>query len=93
MSVLTRELATDAVRVGHKIDNGATVVDYAWDERSFDGSVHPGGHMLAILPWSPDKYVTWGFAVQEDGRVMCFSGHYFDRLQPALDDFNRRCKR
>ena len=92
MSVLTREIAVEFIRIGHKLENGATVVDFTWDQRSFDGSVHPGGYVLAILPWSPDKYVTWGFAVQEDGRVACFSGHYFDRLQAALDDFNRRSK-
>lgn len=92
MSVLTRELALPCLHVGDKLENGSTVIDYAWDDRYFDGSVQPGGYLLAVLPTSADKYVTWGFSVNEDGIVYCHAGHYFDRLQPALDDFHRRSK-
>lgn len=92
MSVLTRELAVKRMGIGYNLPNGATTIDYAWDERYFDGSVLPGGYVLAMIAGSPDPYVTWMFSVHEDGNVVCSSGHYFDRLQPALDDFHRRTK-
>ena len=91
MSVLSREEALPKIRLGMVIEsNGATVVDYVWSERDFDGSVNPGGKVLALWDGSADPYVTWNFTVLEDGSLVCSTGHYFDTLEPAVADFQRR---
>lgn len=92
MPVLTREEAVPKMHLGKVIEsNGAIVVDYAWTERDFDGSVNPGGTVLAIRQaYGADEYVTWNFTVREDGQVFCNTGHYFDMLEPAVADFQRR---
>ena len=92
MSVLTMQEAMPKMHLGMVIEsNGAIVIDYAWNMRDFDGSVNPGGAVLALRPHtSADQFVTWHFTVREDGQVFCNTGHYFDTLEPAVADFQRR---
>jgi len=97
-----REEAVKHMYRGKILDNvdvqGATVIDFEWDDRYFDGSVNPGGVLIAIrVPaWAigeahyNEPYVTWSFVLREDATMLCVQGHYFDQLEPAVNDFLQR---
>jgi len=82
-------------RRGDRCRNGAIIVDVkrAWDESGY----------IALCLWTEDRqtaigepyqrhadpYVTWFIRVQEDG-IICYQGHYYDRLSDAVVDFDSR---
>ena len=82
-------------RRGDRCRNGAIIVDIkrAWDESGY----------IALCLWTEDRqtavgepyqrhadpYVTWFIRVQEDG-IICYQGHYYDRLSDAVVDFSNR---
>lgn len=85
MSIMTLEQAQEIVHIGMTIDNGATLVAFAFDDRA-DFDYAPGGVCLAIYG---KEYVTWGFGVVR-GAVLCSNGHYFSDLQSAVKDYYQR---
>jgi hypothetical protein len=80
-------------RRGDRAKNGALIVDIkpAWDSSGY----------IALCLWTEDRqtaepyqrtvdpYVTWFVRVQDEG-IICYQGHYYDQLSPAVDDFNSR---
>jgi hypothetical protein len=80
-------------RRGDRTKNGAVIVDIkpAWDSSGY----------IALCLWTEDRqtaepyqrtvdpYVTWFVRVQDEG-IVCYQGHYYDLLSPAVDDFNSR---
>lgn len=85
-----REEAVKHMHRGMTLDNGATVLDFEWNDRYFDGSVNPGGVLIAMRDHYYDPYVTWQFCLREDAVMFCVQGHYFDQLRPAVNDFMDR---
>jgi hypothetical protein len=77
--------------IGDRLPNGATLLDYSISViDDTEEGVYRYGKCLALMPTSGDKYVTWRLAVKPDGTAVTQSGHYFDRLLPALEDFECR---
>lgn len=71
-------------KLGSTVENGATIIDIkrAWDTTGYV--------VLCLRPDSQaDPYVTW-FAREEEGKVICSSGHYYDQLKDAVLDFSSR---
>ena len=80
-------------RRGDRCKNGALIIDIkpAWDSSGY----------IALCLWTEDRqtaepyqrtvdpYVTWFVRVQDEG-IVCYQGHYYDQLSPAVDDFNSR---
>lgn len=85
-----REEAVKHMYRGMTLDNGATVLDFEWNDRYFDGSVNPGGVLIAMRYHDYDPYVTWQFCLREDAVMFCVQGYYFDQLEPAVNDFLQR---
>jgi hypothetical protein len=77
--------------IGETLPNGAMLLDYELTRSDItsDGEIRYG-KCLALMPSSPDKYVTWTMVLPTEGGVLTVSGHYFDQLRHALDDFENR---
>lgn len=83
-----RQKVQQAMHIGAVLPNGATVVDFTSDLAIGPG---PGGVVLCTASGlSADPYVTWNWWVNDKGVICCSTGHYFDRLEPAVADFDRR---
>ena len=89
--ITPRHEAEAAMHVGRRMDvSGGNwlVVKYQFDERYFDGSVHPGGTVLAFEP-DRQQFVVWWFTVRE-GQVVASTGTYSSTLERALATFDSR---
>ena len=76
------------MHVGMVLPNGATVVDFTVDNAYVGGFVLCTAHGL-----SADPFVTWNWWVSDKGAFCCSTGHYFDRLEPAVADFKKRANK
>ena len=75
------------MHVGLVLPNGATVVDFTVDNLGHG----TGGVVLCTAHGlSADPFVTWNWWISIEGVINCSTGHYFDRLQPAVADFDKR---
>ena len=73
--------------LGKVLPNGATVVDYTVDNLGYG----TGGVVLCTAHGlSADPFVTWNWWISTEGVICCSTGHYFDRLEPAVADFKKR---
>lgn len=79
-----------AMFIGASLPNGATVVDFTSDPF---GDAHGGVVLCTAGNMSADPFVTWNWWVNTEGEICCSSGHYFDRLEPAVADFSKRANR
>ena len=83
-------------RRGDRVSNGAVIVDI---KRAWDSS----GYIILCL-WTEDiqldnkapitrtadPYVTWFARPSDEGKIICFQGHYHDQLSEAVLDFKNR---
>ncbi len=78
---------SNQMQIGLVLPNGATVVDFTVDNL---GSGVGGVVLCTAHGLSADPFVTWNWWVNTEGEICCSTGHYFDRLQPAVADFDKR---
>ena len=89
--ITPRAEAEALMHIGRRMDVSGgdwLVVKYQFDERYFDGSVHPGGTVLAFEP-NRQQFVVWWFTVRE-GQVIASTGRYCSTLDSAVAAFNER---
>jgi len=83
-----------AVSTGVVLPNGWTVVDtYENFAQVPFGDDREQGIVLAMRPDQYDRFATWDYCVQPEGRIVTFNGHYFSRVFPAARDLARRAGR
>ena len=75
------------MQIGTVLPNGATVVEYTVDH---DTSLAGGVVLCTANGLSADPFVTWNWWANPEGEICCSTGHYFDRLEPAVADFKKR---
>lgn len=80
-----------SLNIGDTLPNGATLIDYTIEEfDDTDEGMYRYGKCLALFRSSADKYVTWNLVIRPTDEILTINGHYFDRLRPALEDFECR---
>ena len=82
-----KSMDANQMHIGLVLPNGGTVVDFTVDNLGHG----TGGVVLCTAHGlSADPFVTWNWWISTEGVINCSTGHYFDRLQPAVADFDKR---
>lgn len=78
--------------VGTTLDNGAIIIALTWVREH--SATDCEGVALAYWKSSPDPYVTWSVSPRSTptrGPVLeAYSGHYFDSVVEAAEDYRKR---
>lgn len=82
----------EMIKRGDVLPNGALVLQVGIDTtQEVFGDMRPQGVVLAMVgggSWA-HEFVTWDYVIDERG-VVTVSGHYFDSVVNAVDDFRQR---